>query len=135
MSREELKIEVKKYKNISLKCIKEMQRLGGKVPGYATNIVKEAEDNTYIEGTKQVKGSELESDDYENDSMFDNQSVMVDEIPEKVQMKLDKQDDLIVKLNLDMKVKNEKIIETLIELDEVKIQIFARDKSIELQQK
>ena len=43
LSREELKIEVKKYKNISLKCIKEMQRLGGKVPGYAAGILKESE--------------------------------------------------------------------------------------------
>ncbi len=54
-------------------------------------------------------------------------------MPEKVQMKLDKLEDKVLKLNLDLKIKNEKLIELLIELDEIKIQIFARDKSIELQ--
>lgn len=48
-------MEVKKYKNISLKCIKEMQRLGGKVPAYATKLVKEAEDGDHIEGLKKQK--------------------------------------------------------------------------------
>ena len=62
-----------------------MQRLGGKVPGYAATIVKESEDKTFIEGTKKEKSSDLANDDFEGDSMFDNQSEMVgDEIPEKV---------------------------------------------------
>lgn len=37
-------------------------------------------------------------------------------------------------LNIELKDKNEKIIELLAELEDVKIQVFARDKSIELQQ-
>ena len=37
-------------------------------------------------------------------------------------------------LNNDLKDKNEKIIELLAEMEDVKIQVFARDKSIELQQ-
>ena len=54
--------------------------------------------------------------------MFESQIEMAtDELPEKVQQKLDKQDEMIVKLNLDMKVKNEKIIELLVDLDEIKI--------------
>ena len=113
-----------------------MQRLGGKVPGYAASIVKESEDKNHIEGMKKVKGSEVDHlDDFENESMFDGQSEIADEIPEKVQIKLDKQDDTICRINLELKVKNEKIIELMVELDEIKIQIFARDKSIELQQK
>ena len=36
-----LKIEIKKYKNMSLKIIKEFQRTGGKVPAYAQKLAKE----------------------------------------------------------------------------------------------
>lgn len=36
-------------------------------------------------------------------------------------------------MNLDLKDKNEKIFELLAELEDVKIEVFARDKSIELQ--
>lgn len=36
-------------------------------------------------------------------------------------------------MNIELKDKNEKIIELLAELEDVKIQVFARDKSVELQ--
>ena len=58
--------------------------------------------------------------------------MMDEEIPEKVQNKIDKLEDHTTKLNLDLKEKNEKIIELMGELEDVKIQVFARDKSIEL---
>jgi hypothetical protein len=38
-----------------------------------------------------------------------------------------------MKLNNEVKEKNEKIIELLSDLEEIKIQVFARDKTIELQ--
>jgi len=57
---------------------------------------------------------------------------MPDEVPEKIMQKLEKQEDQIVKINMELKVKNEKILELLSELEEIKIQVFARDKSIEL---
>jgi hypothetical protein len=37
-----------------------------------------------------------------------------------------------LKLNNEVKEKNEKIIELLSDLEEIKIQVFARDKTIEL---
>ena len=43
LSREELKIEIKKYKNISLKIIADFKKFNHKVPGYANALVKEAE--------------------------------------------------------------------------------------------
>jgi len=64
--------------------------------------------------------------------MFEEQSEMPDEVPEKIMQKLEKQEDQIVKINMELKVKNEKILELLSELEEIKIQVFARDKSIEL---
>jgi hypothetical protein len=41
----------------------------------------------------------------------------------------------VVKMNMELKDKNEKLLELLEEIEEVKIQVYARDKSIELQQK
>ena len=38
----------------------------------------------------------------------------------------------VVKLNLELKDKNEKMLELLEEMEEIKIQVYARDKSIEL---
>lgn len=51
-----------------------------------------------------------------------------------MQERLDQLESQRVKLNLDLKEKNEKIIELLNDLEEIKIQVFARDKSIQLQQ-
>ena len=135
LGREELKMEVKKYKDISLKCIKEMQRLGGKVPGFATKMVKEAESGDHVEGLrKQKTESALHLDD-DGDSMFEAGESMVDEeLPERAVAKIDHLQDTVTRLNLDIKTKNEKILEMLNELEEVKIQVYARDKSIELQQ-
>ena len=98
LSREELKIEVKKYKNISLKCIKEMQRLGGKIPGYAAGVLKEFESGTGVEGVRAVKNSEDASEnhggnDFDDESMFEQQSELPDELPDKVIQKLEKQEE------------------------------------------
>jgi hypothetical protein len=37
-SREELKIEINKFKNVSLRLMEEMKRSGGKAPAYATKV-------------------------------------------------------------------------------------------------
>lgn len=79
---------------MSLKIIKEFQRTGGKVPGFAAKLAKEEEDggNSNV-GLKKEK-SESNLEDYEGESMFDNSEVQ-DEgtIPEKVQEKIDKLED------------------------------------------
>lgn len=41
LNREELKIEIAKYKNIALKITKDYQKNGIKIPGYAGKIVAE----------------------------------------------------------------------------------------------
>jgi chromosome segregation ATPase len=43
-------------------------------------------------------------------------------------------EDQIVKLNIDVKDKNEKILDLLEQIEDLKIQIYARDKSVELTQ-
>lgn len=113
-----------------------MQKLGGKIPAYASKLVKEAEDGDHVEGLKKQKNESmghLEIDDA--DSMFEAASEMnIEEIPEKAQQKIDQLHDTITKLNLDIKDKNEKILEMMNQIEEIKIQVYARDKSIELQQ-
>ena len=67
-------------------------------------------------------------------SMFEEKSVMhIDEdMPAKYADKIEKLEDTITKLNVSLKDKNEKILELLSEVEDIKIQVFARDKSIEL---
>lgn len=87
------------------------------------------------EGLKKEKsdlGSKLE-----DDIQFDEQSEMSaaqGDFSEKAQLQIDKLIEKNNLLNVDLKDKNEKIIELLAEMEDVKIQVFARDKSIELQQ-
>lgn len=87
-------------------------------------------------GSKATKvETQSNSEDFEGSMFGDNVSEapsMMEEIPEKVQLKLDRLEEHSVKLNLDLKDKNEKLIELMAELEDVKIQVFARDKSIEL---
>ena len=49
LSREELKIEVKKYKNMSLKIIDDMKKHKLKAPKYASALEKENEDENKMQ--------------------------------------------------------------------------------------
>jgi hypothetical protein len=44
LNREELKIEISKFKNISLKIIKDYQKNGVKIPGFAGKLAQEMEE-------------------------------------------------------------------------------------------
>ena len=86
-------------------------------------------------GLKKEK-SESNLEDFEGESMFENSEAGAsEEVPEGVQEKIDKLEDQVVKLNLELKAKNESILDLLQELEEVKIQVYARDKSVDLQQR
>ena len=117
-----------------------MQKSGAKVPGYAAGLAKEVDGPPKEVGLKQEKSaSGSQQENFDGDSMFDlqidNAPEEGKELPEEVQEQIDKLEDTVCKLNLDLKDKNEKILELLSESEEIKIQVFARDKSIELQQK
>ena len=75
LSREELKIEIKKYKNISLRIIRDFQKAGGKVPGYAKTLAKEVEGARGIgEGLKKMKSEQDSQDPFDitgGNSMFE----------------------------------------------------------------
>ena len=59
LNREELKIEIAKFKNISLKIIKDYQKNGIKIPGYAGKLADEMDQQTKT-GTKVPIGSKAE---------------------------------------------------------------------------
>ena len=48
-------MEVKKYKNISLRIIKEFQSLGQKVPNFANALLKEENEDSIGVGMKKEK--------------------------------------------------------------------------------
>lgn len=98
LGREELKMEIKKYKNMSIKIIKEIQKQGGRVPNYANTLAKEAANpgaSAIAAGLKIEKSSEAE-ENFDGESMFGDQESNLDgegDIPEKVQQRLDKYED------------------------------------------
>ena len=90
------------------------------MPGYGTALMKEMEAGG-IEGMKQQQSdtSALGNDD--EDSMFDIQSEMPEEIPDKVRIKMDKLEEANINCTNDLKEKNGKILEMLADLEEIKI--------------
>jgi len=67
LSREELKMEIKKYKNISLRIVKDFQKTGNKVPSYVSGLVKESAAGGLGEGLKKEKSDA----GFDGDSMFE----------------------------------------------------------------
>ena len=55
-SREELKIEINKYKQISLRLVEEMKRAGIKVPGYALRSNLEQAESGIREEIENIEG-------------------------------------------------------------------------------
>jgi hypothetical protein len=95
----------------------------------------EAGDTGMGEGLKKEKSDAGSKADFDIELEEQSEvSAAQGEFPEKAQQKIDKLLDKTNQLTFELKDKNEKIIELLAELEDVKIQVFARDKSIELQQ-
>lgn len=67
LNREELKIEIAKYKNISLKIIKDYQKNGIKIPGYAGKMAAELDEQIKT-GNKIPIGSKAEKTQKDNGS-------------------------------------------------------------------
>jgi len=85
LSREELKIEIKKYKNISLKIIADFKKLNQKVPGYANNLVKEAGLSASQQLGEGLAREKSETNNFDgSSSMFDAASEFPeDDVPDR----------------------------------------------------
>lgn len=135
LSREELKIEVKKYKNISLRIVKEFKKVGAAVPGVAKNLEKEQRESLG-EGL-QRENSNLDLEELEDSQFEVNSNFMEsdDKLPPRTQRKIEKLEETIVNLKMDAKNKNDRIVELMNDLEEMKIQVLVRDKTISMQQR
>ena len=129
LSREELKIEIQKYKNISLKIIKEFNKTNKKVPSYAKSVEKESGLGV---GLKEEKDIEVDASEQES-SMFEHGDDLPDDLPQPAKDEIERHKEEVVKMKNEVKNKNEKLIDLLTEMEEVKVLVHARDKQIELQ--
>ena len=122
-SREELKMDVNKYKNMTLRLLEVLRQHGlTQPPGCKVDAAAGT-------GLKEEKKEEFDINDLSAQAS-DTGADAGDGPEEKARL-----EEAVVKLNLELKEKNEKLLELLEELEEVRIQVYARDKSITLQQK
>ena len=132
-SREELKMEINKFKNISLRLMEEIKRSGGKTPAYArgldipeTGIREEA-------GKERTALDHLDTQSQATSNMslgrdFDEgEATEAQLIQEKGRL-----EQAVARLNKELKDKNNSILDLLETIEDLKIGIYSRDKAIEL---
>lgn len=128
-SREELKMEISKYKNMTLRCLEVLKKHGINVPA---GVKVDAAAGTGIKEDKPIgEGSQLDASGVGGSQDGGAQGATVEELS----LEKDKLEQQLVDMNMDMKNKDEKMLEMLEEIEELKVQVYARDKSVEMQQK
>ena len=139
-SREELKMEIKKYKNMSLRLLEILkqngikQPTGFKIDAEAGTGIKEDKGEKDVFDINRMDGATQNGDDKENEDLnLDGEGGGLQN-QELLEMK-ERLEESVVKMNLEMREKNERLLDLLEELEEMKIQVYARDKSVALQQK
>ena len=134
-SREELKMDINKYKNMTLRLLDVLKQNGIKSPAgikvevstVGAGLKEEKTAGAFDINNMSAANSQAGDNEKENGDLgFNDQELL------EAKERLEEQ---VVKLNMEVKDKNEKILELLDEMEEIKIQVYARDKSIELQQK
>ncbi len=127
-------MDIKKYKNMTLRLLEVLKQNGIKQPagfnieGAAGTGLKEEKVGGFDINNMSAQASENgeAAGDGEGDLGLNDQDLLEEK---------NRLEEQVVKMNLDLKEKNEKLLELLEEIEEVRIQVYARDKSIELQQK
>lgn len=140
-SREELKIEINKYKSIAIKLTGELKRHQLKVPSFRganiempeTGLREEAEGGPAL-GTGGAQDhldaqSEAGSAAFEmgGDGGLNDSGAAT---PEQLINEKHRLEDVIVKLNIGLKNKNEKILELIENIEDLKVQVYSRDKAL-----
>ena len=124
-SREEMKMDINKYKNISLRLMEEIKKNGGKAPKYANPAalakkedgLREAEGGVDEGAFAHLEQQSNASFDPEGSAMGDSMNADADQLLEdRARMQ-----DQICKLNIDLKDKNNKIIDLLEVIEDIKI--------------
>lgn len=138
-SREELKMDINKYKNMTLRLLELMKQSGVKAPaGFkidaaaGTGLKEDKTAAAFDINNMSAAVSQNGDDNKENGGGGEGDLGFND--AELLEAK-DRLEEQVVRMNLELREKNEKLLELLDEIEEVRIQVYARDKSIELQQK
>lgn len=134
-SREELKIEINKFKNVSLRLMEEIKRSGGKAPAYATKAGLDQPETGLrdLAGKQDDAFDQLDTQSQATSNMslggdFDEgQATEVQLIQEKGRL-----ENVVTRLNLEIKDKNGKILDLLETIEDLKIGLYSRDKAIDL---
>ena len=144
-SREELKIEINKYKAIAQRLMGEMKRNNLKVPTFRGANVSERESGLreeaeeghavgtggaqdHLEAASEAGSAAMEFGAGGEGGMNDSGAATAEQlINEKHRL-----EDVVVKLNIDLKNKNEKILELIENIEDLKVQVYARDKALQL---
>ena len=140
-SREELKMEINNFKNVSLRLVQQLKTNGLKVPSFAQNATLEVkETGVRIEAEEKENGGAI--DHLEMVSVGESNLSMGGEGLEDSGIATDQQlinekhrlEQKIVEMNKEMNEKNQKIMELLDLIEDLKIQVYARDKTVDIQQ-
>lgn len=144
-----MKIEIKKYKNMCLRLLEILKKNGIAVPagfkveeGGAVTGLKDDDKNKDIfdinamsqGGGSQADPNEFQDDKENMDGLNEGGAGSGQTAKELLEMK-DRMEEQMVKMTIELKEKNERLIEQLEEMEDLRIQVYARDKSISLQQK
>lgn len=143
-SREELKIEIKKYKNMALRLLEILKvnkitvPSGFKIDQHAGTGFMEDKGEGRIYGIDKIsENSQIAAnEDQENQDLLlngggdgagDTGQLNADLLEQKERL-----EESVVRLNMELREKNERLLELLEELEDVRIQVYARDKSVAL---
>lgn len=133
-------MDINKFKNISVRLMKEMERNGLKVPRDAARAdlsaetgLREDADSKPAQGT----GGAYDHLDARSEAGSANLDLGVDGLDdtgtataEQLINEKHRLEDMIVKLNIDLKNKNEKILELIENIEDLKVQVYSRDKAL-----
>lgn len=110
------------------------QPTGFKIDAEAGTGIKEDKGEKDVFDINRMDGATQNGDDKENEDLnLDGEGGGLQN-QELLEMK-ERLEESVVKMNLEMREKNERLLDLLEELEEMKIQVYARDKSVALQQK
>lgn len=137
-SREELKMEINNFKNISLRLMQTLKNNNVKVPSFASKINLETKEDGLREIAEDGKEGGV-TDYLENMSVGDSQlsiggKALDQNAGAEEQLNFEKVmlEERLNSMNNDLYEKNEKILELLQTIEDLKIQIFSRDKTVEI---
>lgn len=134
-SREELKLEVQKYKNAYLNLQQAWKKTGQKVPSFAKQSGLEKVEDGWRPDDKQ---RDLALDHLETQSNADSHITVPNDFnpndasPDDLHNQISKLEEVVSVRNQELQQKNNKLLDLMQNLEDMKIEIYSRDKTIQI---